>query len=434
MSAPISARPSHASVRSFANAPLVPVTELMDRGLVLMSMTLGDWSQGTRKCVPSPLVFSSTPLILSNITTRSPPSTSGEDRIRESTRTWQRQLLSSCLGGELPGVHVRFAFVSVRERIPVSFGLSIEDPRLTPWFPSRFARAFVRTFGFLVPFDLRVSLRGTSSRRTVVHGGLCHASCGSQDHRIARHLREQVRKCRCALRIRCGHRAASRRAVRPLPPAPLNRTSDAPFPYPTVPLLRGPRGPLVFSVFGSVLVVRPRVPPGPQHEIHRLPPSPPPDWGRGIEREGEGGEGSRGRERGERGIEREGEGREGFVVERRGSDRHTHTRRCEGPARTRRKDRGDPKEGETRQEDRQADRKGKKNETAARKGSCTYEKETYTPLQGRVGGNRSGWWTRGSWSKKQKKGVRHGSGVRVRQTNRSLGKTRGPSRTRRHRR
>jgi len=307
MSAPVSARPSHASVRSFANAPLVPVTELMDRGLVLMSMTLGDWSQGTRKCVPSPLVFSSTPLILSNITTRSPPSTSGEDRIRESTRTWQRQLFSSCLGGELPGVLVRFAFVSVRERVPVSFVHSIEDPRLTPWFPSRFARAFVRTFGFLVPFDLRVSLRGTSSRRTVVHGGLCHASCGSQDHRIARHLREQVRKCRCALRIRCGHRAASRtRCVRPLPPAPLNRTPDASFPYPTVPLLRGPRGPLVFSVFGSVLVVRPRVPRGPQHEIHRLPPSP----------LVAGGEGSRGIQGGGRERDREGSRGEGGRGER----------------------------------------------------------------------------------------------------------------------
>ena len=55
--------------------PLVPVTELIERGLVRMSMTAGFCNHGTRKCVPSVTALGSTPCILSYITARSPPST-----------------------------------------------------------------------------------------------------------------------------------------------------------------------------------------------------------------------------------------------------------------------------------------------------------------------------------------------------------------------
>ena len=55
--------------------PFVPVTELIVRGRVRMSMTLGDCSQGTRKCVPSPTGAGNTPCIRSYMTARSPPST-----------------------------------------------------------------------------------------------------------------------------------------------------------------------------------------------------------------------------------------------------------------------------------------------------------------------------------------------------------------------
>mmetsp|Transcript_28873 Transcript_28873/g.77775 ORF Transcript_28873/g.77775 Transcript_28873/m.77775 type:complete len:239 (-) Transcript_28873:228-944(-) len=54
---------------------LVPVTELMTLGLVRMSMMWGTCTQGILKCVPSPLVSSSTPLKRSKMTARSPPST-----------------------------------------------------------------------------------------------------------------------------------------------------------------------------------------------------------------------------------------------------------------------------------------------------------------------------------------------------------------------
>lgn len=72
--------------------------------------------------------------------------------------------------------------------------------------------------------------------RTVVHGSLGHASCGSQDHCITRHLREQVRKSCCALWIRRGHGAASTNArtklsLRLHSPVP-GRTFSVRYPYP----------------------------------------------------------------------------------------------------------------------------------------------------------------------------------------------------------
>lgn len=56
---------------------LVPVTELMLRGRVRMSMMLGVCTQGILKCVPSPTGSASTPRNLSNTMARSPPSTVG---------------------------------------------------------------------------------------------------------------------------------------------------------------------------------------------------------------------------------------------------------------------------------------------------------------------------------------------------------------------
>lgn len=63
--------------------PLVPVTELMDRGRVRISMTFGDCTHGMRKCVPSPIGCGSTPCNLSYMTARSPPSTAGGHRVDE---------------------------------------------------------------------------------------------------------------------------------------------------------------------------------------------------------------------------------------------------------------------------------------------------------------------------------------------------------------
>ena len=62
-------------------SPLVPVTELMERGLVLMSMTAGLCSQGILMWVPSPMASGSTPCILSYITALSPPSTAAEGHL-----------------------------------------------------------------------------------------------------------------------------------------------------------------------------------------------------------------------------------------------------------------------------------------------------------------------------------------------------------------
>ncbi len=54
---------------------MVPVTELMVRGRVRMSMMLGDCSHGMRRCEPSPIGSGSTPWIRSYMTQRSPAST-----------------------------------------------------------------------------------------------------------------------------------------------------------------------------------------------------------------------------------------------------------------------------------------------------------------------------------------------------------------------
>ena len=88
-------------------------------------------------------------------------------------------------------------------------------------FPFLFVRSFVRSQVCLVcrrSIDVGTSPRARLALlshpwppfpRTVVHGSLGHASCGSQDHCITRHFREQVRKSCCALWIRRGHGAAS---------------------------------------------------------------------------------------------------------------------------------------------------------------------------------------------------------------------------------
>ena len=59
--------------------PLVPVTELMVRGRVRMSMMFGDCSQGMRKWEPSLMGSGSTPCIRSYMTARSPASTAFPD-------------------------------------------------------------------------------------------------------------------------------------------------------------------------------------------------------------------------------------------------------------------------------------------------------------------------------------------------------------------
>ena len=68
-----------------SSAPFVPVTELMDRGRVLMSITLGDCSHGIRKCVPSPTDSGLTPDILSYMTALSPPSTTSAQGAAQCT-------------------------------------------------------------------------------------------------------------------------------------------------------------------------------------------------------------------------------------------------------------------------------------------------------------------------------------------------------------
>jgi hypothetical protein len=67
--------------------PLVPVTELMVRGRVRMSMMWGVCTQGILKCVPSPVTSGRIPLKRSKITARSPPSTA-----RASTRHKQQKV------------------------------------------------------------------------------------------------------------------------------------------------------------------------------------------------------------------------------------------------------------------------------------------------------------------------------------------------------
>ena len=57
------------------NLPLVPVTELIDLGRVLMSITCGVCTHGTLKCVPSPTLSGSIPRKRSKMMTLSPPST-----------------------------------------------------------------------------------------------------------------------------------------------------------------------------------------------------------------------------------------------------------------------------------------------------------------------------------------------------------------------
>lgn len=59
----------------YPSLPFVPVTELMLRGLVRMSMMFGVCTHGIRKCVPSPTFSGRIPRKRSNITARSPPST-----------------------------------------------------------------------------------------------------------------------------------------------------------------------------------------------------------------------------------------------------------------------------------------------------------------------------------------------------------------------
>jgi hypothetical protein len=72
-------------------APFVPVTELMLRGRVRMSMMWGVCTQGMRKCVPSPTTSGKIPLNLSKITARSPPSTAAaQQQITPDSRTQQR--------------------------------------------------------------------------------------------------------------------------------------------------------------------------------------------------------------------------------------------------------------------------------------------------------------------------------------------------------
>ena len=114
-------------------------------------------------------------------------------------------------------------------------------------FPFLFVRSLVRSFvRSQVCLVCRRSIDvGTSPRarlallshpwppfpRTVVHGSLGHASCGSQDHRITRHLREQVRKSCCALWIGRGHGAASTNA-----PTKLSLRLHSPVPGRTFPV------------------------------------------------------------------------------------------------------------------------------------------------------------------------------------------------------
>ena len=53
-SMPASMKELRARDTAAKSLPFVPVTELMVRGRVRMSMMLGVWSHGTRKWVPSP--------------------------------------------------------------------------------------------------------------------------------------------------------------------------------------------------------------------------------------------------------------------------------------------------------------------------------------------------------------------------------------------
>ena len=58
--------------------PLLPVITGTRRGLLRMLNMIGRWTQGTRKCVPSPDTVGNTPLNRSKITALSPPSTVGK--------------------------------------------------------------------------------------------------------------------------------------------------------------------------------------------------------------------------------------------------------------------------------------------------------------------------------------------------------------------
>jgi hypothetical protein len=79
-----------------ARLPFVPVTELMERGRVRMSITFGVWNQGIRKCVPSPTGAGRMPDTRSYMMARSPPSTAGF-----------RGALLEPLGGRLCGRRAR---------------------------------------------------------------------------------------------------------------------------------------------------------------------------------------------------------------------------------------------------------------------------------------------------------------------------------------
>lgn len=70
-------------------SPFVPVTELMLRGRVRMSMMCGVCTHGTRKCVPSPTTSGRIPLNLSKMTARSPPSTAVQQQATTGSKTQQ---------------------------------------------------------------------------------------------------------------------------------------------------------------------------------------------------------------------------------------------------------------------------------------------------------------------------------------------------------
>lgn len=62
--------------------PLLPVTTGTFLGLVRVSNTMGRWTHGMKKCVPSPITVSFTPENRSKMTARCPASTGRRDRVR----------------------------------------------------------------------------------------------------------------------------------------------------------------------------------------------------------------------------------------------------------------------------------------------------------------------------------------------------------------
>lgn len=85
-------QPAKEHVESARRSPLVPVTELMVRGRVRMSMRWGVWTHGILKCVPSPTGSASTPRNLSKMTARSPPSTAWRSTACACEREWAAKL------------------------------------------------------------------------------------------------------------------------------------------------------------------------------------------------------------------------------------------------------------------------------------------------------------------------------------------------------